>query len=144
MAGFQRSIGLRAAPTSSSRRTRVVCGAVFTISGFVAASSAMDFIASMKRSHSDLDSDSVGSIFRGLPHSPTIGEDVRQSANQHAEISAEGFYAADAIRTHRLKRQPAAFFSDQDGHRPEGLEDFLHRYGAGAGTAAAVWRRKCV
>jgi len=34
-------------------------GAVFTISGFVAASSAMDFIASMKRSHSSLDSDSV-------------------------------------------------------------------------------------
>src|SRR5204863_6924916 len=61
-AGFQRKIGLRAAPTSSRRRTRVVCGAVFTISGFVAASSAMAFMASMKRSHSSLDSDSVGSI----------------------------------------------------------------------------------
>src|SRR5260370_22332532 len=58
-AGFQRKMGLRAAPTSSRRRTRVVCGAVFTNSGFLAASAAMAFIASMKRSHSSLDSDSV-------------------------------------------------------------------------------------
>src|ERR1700675_2693935 len=62
VAGFQRKIGLRAAPTSSRRRTRVVCGAVFTISGFVAASSAIGFLASINRSHSSLDSDSVGSI----------------------------------------------------------------------------------
>src|ERR1700694_5944528 len=62
VAVFQRKIGLRASPTSSRRRTRVVCGSVFTISGFVAASSAMAFIASMKRSHSFLDSDCVGSI----------------------------------------------------------------------------------
>src|SRR4029077_3425816 len=61
-AGFQRKIGLRAAPTSSRRRTRVVCGAVFTISGFVAAFSARAFIASINKSHSSLDSDSVGSI----------------------------------------------------------------------------------
>src|SRR4029077_7134 len=60
--GFQRRTGLRAAPTSSKRPTRVECGAVFTKSGCVADSSAIEFIASMKRSHSSLDSDSVGSI----------------------------------------------------------------------------------
>src|SRR6202043_24897 len=58
--GFQRRMGFRAAVTSSRRPTRVECGAVFTNSGCVAASSAIDFIASMKRSHSSLDSDSVG------------------------------------------------------------------------------------
>src|SRR5262249_29414411 len=62
LAGVQRRIGLRAAPTSSRRRTRVECGAFFVISGVCAASSAIDFIASMKRSHSSFDSDSVGSI----------------------------------------------------------------------------------
>ncbi len=60
--GFQRSTGLRAAPTSSSRPTRVECGAVFTSSGSLAASSAMERMASMNRSHSSFDSDSVGSI----------------------------------------------------------------------------------
>src|ERR1700680_910363 len=60
--GFQRRMGFRAAVTSSRRPTRVECGAVFTKSGCVAASSAIDFIASMKRSDSSLDSDSVGSI----------------------------------------------------------------------------------
>src|SRR5207245_2614803 len=60
--GFQRRTGLRAAPTSSRRPTRVECGAVFTKSGCVAASSAIERMASIKRSHSSLDSDSVGSI----------------------------------------------------------------------------------
>src|SRR5215467_10963985 len=60
--GFQRRIGLRAAVVSSRRRTRVVCGADLTTSGEVAASSAMLFMAAMKRSHSSRDSDSVGSI----------------------------------------------------------------------------------
>ena len=55
-------MGFLAAPTSSRRRTRVVCGAVLTSSGFVAASSAIERMASMKRSHSSRDSDSVGSI----------------------------------------------------------------------------------
>src|SRR5579871_388036 len=62
--GFQRRIGLRAAATSSRRLTRVVYGACFTNSGSSAASFAMFFIASMKRSHSSFDSDSVGSIMR--------------------------------------------------------------------------------
>src|SRR5437879_1028689 len=60
--GFQRRMGLRAAPTSSRRPTRVECGAVFTRSGSAAASSAIERMASMNRSHSSLDSDSVGSI----------------------------------------------------------------------------------
>src|SRR5215471_388804 len=62
VAGFHRSVGLRAAATSSRRLTRVVCGACLTMSGVSAASLAMFFIASMKRSHSSFDSDSVGSI----------------------------------------------------------------------------------
>src|ERR1700728_207176 len=60
--GFQRRIGLRAAATSSRRPMRVECGAVFTNSGFVSASAAIERIASIKKSHSSLDSDSVGSI----------------------------------------------------------------------------------
>src|SRR6267142_1766304 len=60
--GFQRNTGFLAAPTSSRRPTRVECGAVFTNSGFVAASSAIERMASMKKSHSCRDSDSVGSI----------------------------------------------------------------------------------
>src|SRR5215469_13923732 len=60
--GLQRRMGLRAAVTSSRRLTRVECGAVLTISGFVAASSAIERIASTNRSHSCFDSDSVGSI----------------------------------------------------------------------------------
>src|ERR1700730_15462646 len=60
--GSQRRIGLRAAPTSSRRRTRVECGAVLTRSGLLAASSAIERMASMKKSHSSFDSDSVGSI----------------------------------------------------------------------------------
>src|ERR1700691_132835 len=61
-AGFHRRIGLRAAATSSRRPTRVEWGAVFTRSGVASASAAMERIASMNRSHSCFDSDSVGSI----------------------------------------------------------------------------------
>ena len=46
--GFQRSTGLRAAPTSSRRPTRVECGAVLTMSGVAAASSAIERMASTK------------------------------------------------------------------------------------------------
>ena len=48
-AGFQRRMGLRAACTSSSRETRVECGAVFTSSGFSSASLAIERIAAMNR-----------------------------------------------------------------------------------------------
>ncbi len=61
-AGFQRRIGLRAAATSSRRLMRVECGAVFTRLGVASASTAMERIASMNKSHSCFDSDSVGSI----------------------------------------------------------------------------------
>src|SRR5262249_37216182 len=59
---FHLNTGLRAAVVSSRRPTRVECGAVFTSSGVVAASSAIERIASTNRSHSCFDSDSVGSI----------------------------------------------------------------------------------
>src|SRR5579872_720096 len=60
--GFQRSTGLRAAVVSSMRETRVLCGALNTTSGVSSTSFAIDFMASMKRSSSSLDSLSVGSI----------------------------------------------------------------------------------
>src|ERR1700752_1904036 len=60
--GFQRRIGFRAAATSSRRPTRVECGAVFTRLGSSSVSAAIERIASMNKSHSSLDSDSVGSI----------------------------------------------------------------------------------
>src|SRR6187431_1544222 len=62
--GFQRTIGLRAAVTSSTRAMRVRCGAFVTNSGFSSTSFAMDFIASMNRSSSAFGSVSVGSIIR--------------------------------------------------------------------------------
>ena len=45
-------------------------------------------------------------------------------------------------RAHGFERQAAAFFFDQDRHRAERLENFLHRDRACAGAAAAVRRRK--
>src|SRR5256885_14855204 len=60
--GFQRSTGLRAAAVSSSRDTRVECGASSTVWGSSSTSSAIDFIASMNRSISSLDSLSVGAL----------------------------------------------------------------------------------
>src|ERR1700680_1629561 len=60
--GFQRKIGFRAAAVSSSRETRVECGASSTSCGSSCTSSAIDVIASMNRSISSLDSLSVGSI----------------------------------------------------------------------------------
>ena len=60
--GFQRSTGLRAAATSSSREMRVLYGASAMISGFSSASCAIAFIASMNWSSSSFDSLSVGSI----------------------------------------------------------------------------------
>src|SRR5258705_514823 len=42
-------------------------------------------------------------VFRGLPHSRAVGEDVGQRANQHAEIPRERLHPADRIRPHRLK-----------------------------------------
>src|SRR5580765_7057373 len=61
-AGFQRRMGLLAAAVSSRRLTRVECGASRTVCGSSSTSSAIDFIASTKRSISSLDSLSVGSI----------------------------------------------------------------------------------
>src|SRR5947208_8429283 len=51
-AGFQRSTGLRAAATSSNRETRVEWGASSTIFGSSSTSSAIERMASMKRSSS--------------------------------------------------------------------------------------------
>src|SRR5437588_1736751 len=60
--GFQRSTGLRAAAVSSSRQSRVECGASSTIWVSSSTSCAIDFIASMNKSSSALSSLSVGSI----------------------------------------------------------------------------------
>src|SRR5262249_29547920 len=62
--GLQRRTGLRAASASSSREILVECGADLTISGLVAASSAMAFMASTKLSRVSTDSVSVGSIIK--------------------------------------------------------------------------------
>src|SRR5262252_2704906 len=62
--GFQRSTGFLAAAVSSSRETRVVCGASSTVCGSSSTSCAIDFMASTKRSISSLDSLSVGSIIK--------------------------------------------------------------------------------
>ena len=51
-----------AAFTSSTRLVRVKCGAVFTVSGSVSISLAIEIMASMNRSSSRLPSVSVGSI----------------------------------------------------------------------------------
>src|ERR1700756_2753872 len=59
---FQRRMGSRPAVVSSSRCTRVVCGAVCTSSGFSSASRAICFNASISRSSSSRLSLSVGSI----------------------------------------------------------------------------------
>jgi hypothetical protein len=63
-AGFQRNTGFLAAAVSSSRETRVECGASSTVRGSSCTSSAIDFIASMNKSISSFDSLSVGSIIR--------------------------------------------------------------------------------
>src|ERR1035438_10348444 len=62
LSGFQRNTGFLAAAVSSNRDTRVVCGASSTVCGSSSTSSAIDFIASINRSISSLDSLSVGSI----------------------------------------------------------------------------------
>lgn len=62
--GFQRNTGFLAAAVSSNRETRVECGASSAICGSSFTSSAIDFIASMNKSISSLDSLSVGSIIR--------------------------------------------------------------------------------
>ena len=61
-AGFQRRRASCAAAVSSSRETRVECGASSTICGSSSTSSAIDFMASMNKSISSIDSLSVGSI----------------------------------------------------------------------------------
>src|SRR5208282_1529355 len=60
--GFHLSTGLRAAAVSSRREMRALCGASRTNCGSSSASSAIDFMASMKRSSSSFGSLSVGSI----------------------------------------------------------------------------------
>ena len=62
--GFQRSLGFRAAKTSSNLLVFTLCGACRRRSGFSFASSAMVIIVSMNRSSPSLLSDSVGSIIR--------------------------------------------------------------------------------
>src|SRR5207245_9542535 len=64
-------------------------------------------------------------VFGGLPHSRTVSEDVSQRPNQHAKISAKGFYSANRIWPHRFERQPAAFFFHQNGHWPKRLKAFF-------------------
>src|SRR5579871_2103624 len=59
---FQRTMGLRAAVTSSTRLVRVRCGAFKTSSGFSSTSLAIEMSASTNRSSSLLPSVSVGSI----------------------------------------------------------------------------------
>src|ERR1700692_1827057 len=54
--GFHRRIGFRAAAVSSSRETRVECGASSTVCGSSWTSSAIDFIASINKSISSFDS----------------------------------------------------------------------------------------
>jgi hypothetical protein len=61
-AAFHRSTGFLAAAVSSSRETRVECGASSTVCGSSSTSSAIDFMASMNKSISSIDSLSVGSI----------------------------------------------------------------------------------
>ena len=60
--GASEGSALRAAWTSSSRDTRVECGAVFTTSGLSSTSFAIERIALINRSSSSRDSLSVGSI----------------------------------------------------------------------------------
>src|SRR5437016_14609629 len=60
--GLHRSTRFLAAPTSSTRRTGVVCGAVFTISGSSSLSRAIFRIAATNASSPVFDSVSVGSI----------------------------------------------------------------------------------
>lgn len=62
LSSFHVTVGLSAAAVSSGRLTGVVCGAVFTTSGFSAASRAMSRMAFMKQSRVSLLSVSVGSI----------------------------------------------------------------------------------
>ena len=81
-------------------------------------------------------------VFRGLPHSRAVCQNVRQRANQNAEIAGERFHSADGIRTHRFQRQTPALLFHQDGHRTERLENFLHRHRTCARTSAAVRGRK--
>src|SRR3954463_14319639 len=58
----QRTIGFRAAVTSSTRLVRVVCGAPVSFSGSSSTSFAIEIMASMNKSNSCFDSVSVGSI----------------------------------------------------------------------------------
>ena len=81
-------------------------------------------------------------VFRGLTHAGAVRENVGERADQDAEISAEGFDSADGVRADLFEREASAFFFDENRHRAEGLENFLHRHRAGAGTAAAVGRRE--
>ena len=81
-------------------------------------------------------------VFRGLANAGAVGEDVSQSANEHAEISAEGFYAADGVRANLLEGKAAVFFLHENRNRQERLENLFHSDRTGSGTAAAVRGRK--
>src|SRR5579859_617894 len=81
-------------------------------------------------------------VFRGLAHAGAVREDVSERANENAEISAEGFYTTDGVWPNLFQHEAAALLLDEDGHGAEGFEDFFHGNGTGAGTAAAVRRRK--
>src|SRR5882724_8557531 len=82
------------------------------------------------------------SILRRLANARTVRKNVRKRANQNAEIAREGANFSDGVWTARIECEFAALFFDEHRDGLERLEDFLHRHGACAGTATAMWRRK--
>src|SRR5581483_9383800 len=69
-----------------------------------------------------------------------VSENVRQGANEHAEIAIPCAHAADALRAVIVERERAVWFCDDDWSGAAWLEDLLARDWTGTRTPASVWR----
>ena len=81
-------------------------------------------------------------VFRRLAHARPVRKNVRQRANQHAEIAAKRLHAANRVRPHWLERQPTALFFHEDGHGTKRLENLFHRHRTCTWSTTAVRGRK--
>src|ERR1051325_2457368 len=77
-------------------------------------------------------------IFRRLPNAGSVGQNVGERANQHAEVPTECANFSDRIRPYLFERQLSAVAFDQNRRRTEGLQNFLHGHRTCAWTAASM------